>query len=164
MKSPRWLEPWIGHTNIQDSQIMSSTLSFNYLSWLVLKDLDKLFFESARTRGESCEPQEQKGWFPFCQGAPWHRLWRTGQEKNTWRRAWISQYILSESIRYTGSGVSTYHTSQEKESQERIRRDHSIHVCRALVSPAHRHIAPSQLATPRRSSFTGESILTSSGQ
>ena len=89
MKSPRWLKPRIGHTNFQDSQIMSSTLSFNYLSWLVLKDLDKLFFESARTRGESCEPQEQKGWFPFCQGAPWHRLWRTGQEKNTWRRVWF---------------------------------------------------------------------------
>ena len=89
MKSPRWLKPRIGHTNFQDSQIMSSTLSFIYLSWLVLKYLDKLFFESARTRGESREPQEQKGWFPFCQGAPWHRLWRTGQEKNTWRRAWF---------------------------------------------------------------------------
>ena len=32
----------------------------------MLKDLDKLFFESARTRGESCEPKNRKVGFPFA--------------------------------------------------------------------------------------------------
>ena len=143
MKSPRWLKPRIGHTNFQDSQIMSSTLSFNYLSWLVLKDLDKLFLRVLEQEGRVASPKNRKVGFPFvrvhlgtdCEGQARIRI--HGEEPD------FSVHSLGIHPLHRKWSLNLSHLPRERKSRENQKR--SQHSClpssRLSCAPPHSSVS-----------------------